>query len=280
MKYEELIPFVSENFITVPLWEEGDYTPYINFWLDKDKVNAVYGCGDIEIGETKEIASGWHKPKSIDLYVTNTTDGTMLDLMLCIPGEYDIQKLIDRAGKIINKTNAVWQEKGTEIEFKGNDLGNVEKLHSRDGVSLKFPVEVFVNINEDDLTIKSVKCWQGMKLRDLDELPSYIIDKAKSQGLVKEVEVKESDEIVRFRIHAIIHAQIVNGSVITSGIEYNDSYDRGYIHNNTTLENFILTYKEKSKLISAIQNDKTLTFGKLEDRVIPNPEFDYFNNDK
>ncbi len=29
---EKLIPFISENFITYPLWEEGKYIPFINFW--------------------------------------------------------------------------------------------------------------------------------------------------------------------------------------------------------------------------------------------------------
>ena len=31
-KIDKLIPYLSENFITYPLWEEGNYTPFINFW--------------------------------------------------------------------------------------------------------------------------------------------------------------------------------------------------------------------------------------------------------
>lgn len=31
-KIEKLIPFISENFITYPLWEEGQYIPFINIW--------------------------------------------------------------------------------------------------------------------------------------------------------------------------------------------------------------------------------------------------------
>ena len=31
-KIEQLIPYISENFITYPLWEEGKYIPFINFW--------------------------------------------------------------------------------------------------------------------------------------------------------------------------------------------------------------------------------------------------------
>ena len=32
-KIEQLIPFVDENFITFPLWEEGIYAPSVNIWL-------------------------------------------------------------------------------------------------------------------------------------------------------------------------------------------------------------------------------------------------------
>ena len=28
----ELVPYISENFITYPLWEEGKYIPFVNFW--------------------------------------------------------------------------------------------------------------------------------------------------------------------------------------------------------------------------------------------------------
>lgn len=31
-KIEKLIPFISEDFITYPLWEEGKYIPFVNFW--------------------------------------------------------------------------------------------------------------------------------------------------------------------------------------------------------------------------------------------------------
>ena len=29
---EKLIPYISENFITYPLWEEGVYVPQVNIW--------------------------------------------------------------------------------------------------------------------------------------------------------------------------------------------------------------------------------------------------------
>lgn len=31
-EFSKLIPYISENFITYPLWEEGKYIPFINFW--------------------------------------------------------------------------------------------------------------------------------------------------------------------------------------------------------------------------------------------------------
>jgi len=31
-KINEIIPFIQGNFITYPLWEEGKYIPFVNFW--------------------------------------------------------------------------------------------------------------------------------------------------------------------------------------------------------------------------------------------------------
>jgi hypothetical protein len=31
-QFNKLIPYVSENFITYPLFEEGNYAPFLNFW--------------------------------------------------------------------------------------------------------------------------------------------------------------------------------------------------------------------------------------------------------
>ena len=36
-KINKLIPFISENFITYPLWEEGKYIPFVNFSRRFDK---------------------------------------------------------------------------------------------------------------------------------------------------------------------------------------------------------------------------------------------------
>ena len=35
-KIEKLIPYLSENFITYPLCEEGKYIPFVNFWQKID----------------------------------------------------------------------------------------------------------------------------------------------------------------------------------------------------------------------------------------------------
>lgn len=31
-KIDAIIPYVCENFLTFPLWEEGKYIPHLNFW--------------------------------------------------------------------------------------------------------------------------------------------------------------------------------------------------------------------------------------------------------
>lgn len=35
-KINKLIPYISENLITYSLWEEGNYTPFINVWQMAD----------------------------------------------------------------------------------------------------------------------------------------------------------------------------------------------------------------------------------------------------
>lgn len=41
----KLIPFISENFITYPLWEEGKYIPFVNFW---QKAETVSKCNQLD----------------------------------------------------------------------------------------------------------------------------------------------------------------------------------------------------------------------------------------
>ncbi len=38
-KVDRLIPFISEDFITYPLWEEGKYIPFLKFWQKADSEN-------------------------------------------------------------------------------------------------------------------------------------------------------------------------------------------------------------------------------------------------
>ena len=37
-KIEKLIPYIEENFITFPLWEEGKYIPFVSIW---QKINSI-----------------------------------------------------------------------------------------------------------------------------------------------------------------------------------------------------------------------------------------------
>jgi hypothetical protein len=50
-KIEKLIPFLNENFITYPLWEEGKYIPFVNFWI---KIDSEGGEQDFDF-KCKEI---------------------------------------------------------------------------------------------------------------------------------------------------------------------------------------------------------------------------------
>lgn len=38
-KIESIIPFISEEFITYPLWEEGKYIPFLKCWQKADTEN-------------------------------------------------------------------------------------------------------------------------------------------------------------------------------------------------------------------------------------------------
>ena len=44
---EKIIPYIDENFITFPLWEEGLYIPFVKFWqifndeIENDKAVAI-----------------------------------------------------------------------------------------------------------------------------------------------------------------------------------------------------------------------------------------------
>jgi hypothetical protein len=48
---DKLIPYLSENFITYPLWEEGKYIPFVNIWIkvdNEDEINEFdFKCKEI-----------------------------------------------------------------------------------------------------------------------------------------------------------------------------------------------------------------------------------------
>lgn len=43
-KIEKVIPYVEENFITYPLWEEGKYIPFVNFWQAQEYDHEFNRC--------------------------------------------------------------------------------------------------------------------------------------------------------------------------------------------------------------------------------------------
>ena len=55
---DQLIPYIKREFITYDLWEEGNYTPFINFWLPdehstdidalREELNTFGYCLEIE----------------------------------------------------------------------------------------------------------------------------------------------------------------------------------------------------------------------------------------
>ena len=101
-KIERLIPYLNENFITYPLWEEGNYAPFVNFWqicktqeeiqlLDKNLKNVFENSGyivqyndcnfdetilqysvypnydDLEDGSYKYVKQDWSIEEMLDL---------------------------------------------------------------------------------------------------------------------------------------------------------------------------------------------------------------------
>jgi len=48
----KLIPYISSDFLTYPLWEEGNYTPFINFWhIGNDKKLPLNFNSDINLND-------------------------------------------------------------------------------------------------------------------------------------------------------------------------------------------------------------------------------------
>lgn len=54
---KNLIPYVCENFVTFPLSGEGDYRPFVNVWLDFDKLPECISDGcNIDLLDIDESA--------------------------------------------------------------------------------------------------------------------------------------------------------------------------------------------------------------------------------
>jgi hypothetical protein len=66
--YSQLIPYVEENFITIPLWEEGSYKIQINLWAKITSSNIDTYCKNL----TDYIKVYFSFNEKIDITVSNT----------------------------------------------------------------------------------------------------------------------------------------------------------------------------------------------------------------
>lgn len=80
-----LIPHVCENFITFPLWEEGDYCPVVNVWK-------IY----------------FHRPKQIK-------DGQVIDLLKLDPVKFKDKDFFDVIPSIIYRKKNTFYFLGEKI---------------------------------------------------------------------------------------------------------------------------------------------------------------------
>ena len=89
---ETLIPFLEENFLTFPLWEEGNYSPQINFWMIFDDI--VVNSKNIEkINNDLNLPETYYLDFLVD---TMNTDAITLEqfeyLLIGNPIKLDISK--------------------------------------------------------------------------------------------------------------------------------------------------------------------------------------------
>lgn len=109
-KIDKLIPYVSENFITYPLWEEGKYIPFINFWricknneefniLIKKMVELKY-VGDYKLELIDENIIG-EKPFYLQMYpeFEETSEGGYE----YVKKDWSIEEMIEIVGELIKK---------------------------------------------------------------------------------------------------------------------------------------------------------------------------------
>jgi hypothetical protein len=109
-KIDKLIPYVSENFITYPLWEDGKYIPHLNFWqicknggelenlferLNKFDPSSGYIIWIVE----ENIMEG----KSFELQIYPNYDDIESGGYTFIKKDWSIEEMVEIVGKIIKK---------------------------------------------------------------------------------------------------------------------------------------------------------------------------------
>lgn len=95
----KLIPYCSENFITIPLWEEGDYNPRINIWqvyqeLPFNKETEVLNCENCEF-----------IPKDVEVFVTsNYIHRTKEDMISMFNDFFNANEIYDFPGRVLSNS--------------------------------------------------------------------------------------------------------------------------------------------------------------------------------
>lgn len=57
---EKIFPYIEENFITYPLWEEGNFTPFVNFWQSVENLE--------ELENLQKKLREFHKKNEYEIY--------------------------------------------------------------------------------------------------------------------------------------------------------------------------------------------------------------------
>ena len=97
-KIKQLIPFVSDDFMTFPLSEEGDFRPTISFWQlykSKDCIPYLDNFTINDIYVIVEIKENLHNYYCVTYSLSNNTDPTK-------HSKYNLKKMLNLATKIID----------------------------------------------------------------------------------------------------------------------------------------------------------------------------------
>lgn len=87
----ELIPYISENFITYPLWEEGKYIPFVTFWQIAKNVE--------ELKKFEEEFAILSRPIGYDFSIEYNINGTIIGKIHIYP---DFNDLDDGSYEFVN----------------------------------------------------------------------------------------------------------------------------------------------------------------------------------